>query len=207
MSMHFAQTLKNLRMERGLSQKELAAQICVTRSTIAHWENGRRLPDASMLFRISERFNIDVKKLLSPEPEGAESLNVIMVDDSKIILTGGLSVLEEVLPNAAIIGFTQESEAIEYAKANNIALAFLDIELRNSSGFDLCQTLLDINPRTNVVFLTAYIDYSFDAWNTGACGFLLKPITPEVVQAQLEKLRYPLTPGQTDDRTVIQKKH
>ena len=33
-----------------------------------------------------------------------------------------------------------------------------------TSGLDLCRTLLAINPRTNVVYLTAHIEYSFDAW-------------------------------------------
>jgi len=44
-----------------------------------------------------------------------------------------------------------------------------------------------------VVFLTAYVEYSFDAWSTGASGFLLKPITAEAVRAQLKNLRYPFS--------------
>ncbi|MBQ5510791.1 MAG: response regulator, partial [Prevotella sp.] len=70
-----------------------------------------------------------------------------------------------------------------------VALAILDIELGNASGFDLCRTLLEINPRTNIVFLTAYADYSLDAWDTEASGFLLKPLTPDGVRQQLKKLR------------------
>ena len=62
-------------------------------------------------------------------------------------------------------------------------------------GLDLCQTLLEINPRTNVVFLTAYADYAIDAWDTGASGFMLKPITEEGVQEQLKKLRHPFSFG------------
>jgi len=43
--------------------------------------------------------------------------------------------------------------------------------------------------------LTAYVDYSFDAWSTGASGFMLKPITREGVLAQLKNLRYPFPSG------------
>ena len=103
--------------------------------------------------------------------------------------------MEEVLPNANIICFTRPSEVIAYAKENQVALAFLDIEIGKTSGLDLCRTLLKLNPCTNVVYLTAYIEYSFDAWSTGARGFLLKPITPEAVREQLEKLRYPFSGG------------
>ena len=195
MSMLFAETLRKLRTERGLSQRELAERMFVTRPTIARWENGTRLPDALMIARLSQCLGIDVTMLLSVAAESDDAPNVIMVDDQKIILNGGLPVLEEVLPNAVVTGFTRPSEAIEYAKANRVALAFLDIELGKTSGLDLCRTLLEINPRTNVVFLTAYSGYSLDAWSTGASGFMLKPLTPEGVRAQLNNLRYQFVIG------------
>jgi YesN/AraC family two-component response regulator len=45
-----------------------------------------------------------------------------------------------------------------------------------------------------VIFLTGYRDYALDAWDTGAKGFLLKPLTAESVRAQLSriKLKIPL---------------
>lgn len=189
----FAETLRNLRAERELSQRELASQVYVTRSTIARWENGSRLPDAVMMSRLATCLGVDVNTLLSAAATGDGSPNVIMVDDRKVILTGGLPVLEEVMPGATVAGFTRPSEAIEYARANRVDLAFLDIELGNASGLDLCRALLGVNPRTNVVFLTAYAEYSLDAWGTGASGFMVKPITPEGVREQLGRLRYPLS--------------
>ena len=119
----------------------------------------------------------------------------MFLDDRKIVVQGSLPVVEEVLPNANIFGFTRPSEAIEFAQKKRIALAFLDIELGKTSGLDLCKKFLEINPRTNVVYLTAYVEYSFDAWNTGASGFTLKPITAEGVRAQLKNLRYPFSWG------------
>lgn len=192
MSTLFAETLKKLRKEKGLSQIQLGKQMFVNNSTIARWESGSRLPDAAMITRLSRVLEVDVGILLSTAMESEESLNVIMVDDRKIILSGGLPVLEAVMPNATVTGFTRPSEAIEYARANRVALAFLDIEMGKTSGLDLCQTLLEINPRTNVVYLTAYSEYAVDAWGTGASGFMLKPITPEGVQDQLKRLRYPI---------------
>jgi transcriptional regulator with XRE-family HTH domain len=195
MSTMFAETLKKLRNEKGLSQVQLGSKLFVNGSTVTRWENGSRLPDAAMITRLAKVLEVDVSTLLASAAESDESPNVIMVDDRKIILTGGLPVLEEVMPNAAITGFTKPSEAIEYARANRVALAFLDIELGKTSGLELCRTLLEINPRTNVVYLTAYSDYAVDAWGTGASGFMLKPITPEGVRAQLKNLRYPFSLG------------
>ena len=177
MGLLFAETLRKLRTEKGLSQRELAERMYITRSTVARWENGSRLPDAAMLSRLSGCLDTDVNTLLSAAMESDESPNVIMVDDRKIILTGGLPVLEAVMPNATVTGFIRPSEAVEYARANRVALAFLDIEMGKMSGLELCRKLLEINPRTNVVYLTAYSDYALDAWATGASGFMLIQIS------------------------------
>ncbi len=191
----FAETLKKLRKEKGFTQAQLGTRVFVNNSTVARWENGTRLPDAAMLVRIADVLGVDVKTLLNAAAQSDEHPNVILVDDNKIILNGGLPILEEVIPNATVTGFTKPSEAVEFAKANRVALAFLDIEMGMTSGLDVCRTLLKIDPRTNVVYLTAYREYSFDAWDTGAVGFMLKPITTEGVKKQLEKLRYPFRTG------------
>ena len=195
MNRRFSDTLKKTRMQKGLSHQALADKLFVTRSTVVRWETGSRLPDVMMISRLSEALGVDVNVLLSAAAESDECPNVILVDDRKLILTGGLPVLEKVMPNATVTGFTEAEEAIEYAKANRVVLAFLDIELRETTGLELCRTLLDINPRTNVVYLTAYSNYALDAWSTGASGFMLKPITPEGVREQLENLRYPFFMG------------
>ena len=198
MRMLFAETLKKLRVERGLSQRELADRVYVTRSAIARWENGSRLPDAAMISRLAAFFRIDVTMLLSAAQESDDMPNVIMVDDNRIVLNGGLTILEEVLPHAAVTGFTKPMEALDYARSNRVALAFLDIEMGSISGLDVCRDLLRIHPRTNVIFLTAYPSYAIDAWDTGASGFMLKPITPEGVRDQLKKLRYAFPTGGVD---------
>ena len=195
MSMLFADTLKKLRTEKGLSQRELAEKMYVTRTAITKWENGNRLPDAAMIKRLSEVLGVDVNTLLSAVAESDECPNIILVDDNAVILNGGLAIIEEVIPNASVTGFTKPSEAIDFAKANRVALAFLDIEMGTVSGLDVCRELLEINPHTNVVYLTAYGNYSLDAWSTGACGFMIKPITPEGIREQLKKLKYPFFTG------------
>lgn len=199
MNFLFAETVRKLREERGLSQKQLGQQVYVNHSTIARWENATRLPDATMILRLANSLGVDANELFQLAAQSEESPNVIIVDDSKAILADGVAVLEEVMPNAAITGFIWPLEAIEYAKMNRVALAVVDIELGTSSGFDLCRKLLEINPRTNIVFLTAYAEYSLDAWKTEASGFMLKPLTAEDVKEQLKKLRYPFQAGGIDE--------
>ncbi len=195
MSKFCAESLRKLRVKKGMTQQELAEKMFVTRPTIARWESGKRLPDTVMLSRLADVLGTDVHMLLVETVQNDAGPNVILVDDRKLILAGGLPVLKEVLPDATVTGFLDATEALEYAKANRVALAFLDIELRNTTGLELCRDLLKINPRTNVVYLTAYGDYALDAWKTGASGFMLKPITPRGVREQLNNLRYPFRTG------------
>ena len=197
-NMLFAETLRKLRSEKEMSQRELAERMYVTRSAVVRWENGSRMPDAAMITRLSRVLGTDIGTLFSATAQNDDSPIVIMVDDNKAILSDSLPVLEEVMPSAVITGFIWSQEALDYAKTNRIALAILDIELGTASGLDLSRRLLEINPLTNVVFLTAYPDYALDAWATEASGFVVKPLTPERLRDQLKKLRYPFSTGGTD---------
>lgn len=193
----FAETVRKLRMEKGLSQVQLGNKLFVNGSTVTRWENGSRLPDAAMIARLARVLEVDVGLLLTTAAKSDETPNIIIVDDNRAVISDSLFVLEEVMPNATITGFNGPRKAIEYAKVNRIDLAILDIELGTSSGLDLCRALLEINPCTNVIYLTAYPDYSLDAWDTGACGFMVKPLTPEGVRRQLKMLRHPFSMGGT----------
>jgi transcriptional regulator with XRE-family HTH domain len=191
----FAETLRKQRKKQGLSQIQLANQMFVNKSTIARWENGSRLPDAAMIARLSRILKVDIATLFSTVSESDKSPNIIIVDDNKAIIADSLFVLEEVVPNATVTGFNWPQEAIEYAKVNRIDLAILDIEMGTANGLDLCHALLEINPCIAVVYLTAYPEYSLEAWDTDACGFMVKPLTPEGVRRQLNKLRCSFSTG------------
>ena len=60
----FSKNLKTLRAKQGLSQKELANQLHVERSTVAGWETKDRVPDAEILIRLAAVLGTTVDKLL-----------------------------------------------------------------------------------------------------------------------------------------------
>ena len=188
----FGETLRRLRMEKGLSQQQLADRLHVERSSVANWEAGRRMPDAALVSQIAKALGADAAILLSTAEISDETPNVLLVDDESIVLEGNLHILREALPGARVFGFTKPSQAVDFVQSHPAALVFLDIELGRVSGLELCRRLIRLNPRLNVVYLTAYREYSFDAWDTGACGFLLKPLEAEAVRRQLLHLRYPV---------------
>ena len=164
MSESFAEKLRKIRTAKNITQQQLASIMYVDRSSIARWENGSRIPDLILLQRLARCLNVDTSVFFPDEMP--EQLSVIILDDEPLILNGELKVLSGILPTAEIIGFTKPSEAIEYAKGRQINIAFVDIEMGKTNGFDVCQELNTINPSINVIFLTAYPDYSLKAWET-----------------------------------------
>ena len=77
MNAKFSETLRKLREEKGLSQKQLGKQMFVNHSTIARWENGTRLPDAAMISRLAKCLGVDTNTLFLLAAESEESPNVI----------------------------------------------------------------------------------------------------------------------------------
>lgn len=62
-------TLKNLRIEKGLSLKELGYTIGVAESTISLYENNKRQPDFETLIRIADFFGVTIDYLLGRTDE------------------------------------------------------------------------------------------------------------------------------------------
>ena len=63
--MTLGQKLKKLRIEKGLTQKDLADQLHVTFQTVSKWEGDTNEPDFSTLKELSKIFGIKYQKLLS----------------------------------------------------------------------------------------------------------------------------------------------
>ena len=116
-----------------------------------------------------------------------------MVDDERAILAGNMGIVCETIPAAEVTGFLKPSEALRFVRFNHVDIAFLDIAMGKTSGIDLCEQMIEINPRLNVFFLTAYPEYSLRSWETHACGFLVKPLVPEDLRKQLRRLRHPVS--------------
>lgn len=67
--MKFGERLKELRIERKVSQMELAKITGVSQSAIAKWELGRSDPGATALIKLAKYFGESVDYLLGVENE------------------------------------------------------------------------------------------------------------------------------------------
>jgi len=71
----FSENLKKLRVASGMSQEQLALRLNVVRQTVSKWEKGLSVPDADLLVRLAEIFEVSVDELLgetAPKEDASE---------------------------------------------------------------------------------------------------------------------------------------
>ena len=61
--------VREQRLQREISQAELAAALGVSRQTIISIESGRYLPSLPLAFRIARLFDMPVEKMFDPDGE------------------------------------------------------------------------------------------------------------------------------------------
>lgn len=58
-------SIASLRKESGLTQEQLAERLGVTNRSVSRWENGKTLPDLSLMMLLCQEFGISISQLLS----------------------------------------------------------------------------------------------------------------------------------------------
>lgn len=116
-------------------------------------------------------------------------LRVIIVDDEQLSVNRLKRLLSEDGDIEICHTFLNPMEAYEYAKTNQIQLAFLDISMPEMDGMRLSSLLTDLDASIDVVFVTAYDDYAVQAFDMSALDYLMKPVTALRLSRTLDKIR------------------
>lgn len=67
--------INDMRKEKGLTQKQLADELGVSDKTISKWENGRGMPDTSLMVDLCSVLGININELLSGERLSEDAYN------------------------------------------------------------------------------------------------------------------------------------
>ena len=89
----------------------------------------------------------------------------------------------------SVEAFSTCSAALAYAAENPVDIAFLDINMRGIGGLALAEKLMDIRPRCRIIFCTGYQEYAVSAFQLHVSGYLMKPITAEAVQREIDHIK------------------
>lgn len=130
-------------------------------------------------------------------------MNIMVVDDERLIVDNLLSLLQQVEPEAETIGFTEPEDAFIYLAQNQVDIIFMDIEMGEWNGIALAKRCKDVSPHVNVIFVTGYPEYTMEAFKLRVSGYLIKPVSEEDLRVELDNLRNPLPPA-TSKRVRIQ---
>lgn len=87
-TMMFAEKLKALRKQKGLTQTQFAIDFNIATGTIGMWETGKRQPDYNTLVKIAKYFDVSINYLLEDqaEPEDYKLLVQEQENYTKIIV-------------------------------------------------------------------------------------------------------------------------
>ena len=134
-------------------------------------------------------------------------MNILAVDDEPIVLWSLIRNLEEIFCNPPDIvqGCDEVDDVfkyLEWMKDEPLDYAFLDVKLRGMTGVELAKRLREEKPKVKIIFCTAYSDYAMDAFQVHAVGYLLKPITQEMIRKTLGELNTLLTQEEPIDHRL-----
>jgi NtrC-family two-component system response regulator AlgB len=115
-----------------------------------------------------------------PTPDNAQSAILVVDDESSIRRTLAMCLESEGYRQAEA---ASAREALAETERQYFDAVFLDLRLGTQSGMDLIPRLLENNPGTRIVIITAYatIESAVEGMKRGAFDYLPKPFEPDQV--------------------------
>lgn len=113
----------------------------------------------------------------------------IAVDD-EVLMLGALVTAVKASPDIKEVAqFSDCEKALDFVSKNHTDIAFLDINMRGMGGLALAEKILAIRPKCKIIFCTGYEEYAISAFKLHASGYLLKPISAEDVQGEINNIK------------------
>ena len=113
----------------------------------------------------------------------------IAVDDEKPMLNALVNAVKLSEDIGEVHSFSSCMEALEWINENQADLAFLDISMRGMGGLALAEKIQEKQPECKIVFCTGYSEYAVEAFRLHVSGYIMKPITAEDVQREIEHIK------------------
>ena len=113
----------------------------------------------------------------------------ITVDDERPMLNALTDIVKTSPDIDEVYDFSVCSAALEWVTNNSADIAFLDINMRGMGGLALAEKIVELHPECKIVFCTGYEEYALNAIQLRCSGYLMKPITYEAVQKEIDHIK------------------
>lgn len=115
-------------------------------------------------------------------------INAILIDDESKARENLKLLLKEYAEDCTIIGEASSlSDGVAMVEELQPDLLFLDIQMQDSTGFDLLDKLG--HREFDLIFVTAHNEFALQAFRYSAIDYLLKPIDIPQLEEALERVR------------------
>ncbi|MCD6068967.1 MAG: hypothetical protein K0S33_3793 [Bacteroidetes bacterium] len=103
---------------------------------------------------------------------------VLIADDIKDIRETLERTVTSHCPQATVVAATSSvASTVEAIREHAPDVVLLDVEMKDGTGFDVLKQFP--SPAFKVIFITAYMQYSIEAFRFAALDYLLKPVDPD----------------------------
>ena len=113
----------------------------------------------------------------------------IAVDDELLMLRALVRAISVSPDITGVFKFSDPEKALDFVKENSVDVAFLDINMRGMGGLALAEKIISFCPNCKIVFCTGYEEYAIPAFKLHASGYLMKPISVEDVQGEIDNIK------------------
>lgn len=114
--------------------------------------------------------------------------NILVLDD----VVDAVNIVKKILERKGhnVFGFTEEEDAIDFCKNNDVDLAILDIKLKRISGVEVLDEIKKIKPNIKAIMLTGYptLQTAREALSLGASEYCIKPIEKQELEQKVEAI-------------------
>ena len=113
----------------------------------------------------------------------------VAVDDEALMLGALVKAVSASPDIKEVTKFSDCELALDFVKNNRVDIAFLDINMRGMGGLALAEKILAMRPDCKIVFCTGYEEYAIPAFKMHASGYLMKPISADDVQKEIDNIK------------------
>jgi two-component system response regulator LytT len=117
------------------------------------------------------------------------ALRAVVVDD-EALARDELAFLLGQAGGIEIVGQAGDGvEALSTIERLQPDVVFLDVQMPGLTGFEVARQLLDGEPASHIIFVTAFDQHAIEAFEVNAVDYLLKPVDPSRLDIALQRAR------------------
>lgn len=121
---------------------------------------------------------------------GETSKGVLLIVDDEPLKCATLRI-DLTSAGYAVLDAPDAATGLKHLAERQVDVVVTDLRMPGMDGLEFLQQIKAQSPRTQVIMMTAFgtVDSAVEAMKNGACDYIAKPFSSEVLLAKLEKMR------------------